>query len=196
MRFLILTAAVVAACSATANAGTPHPFHTSMAEVEYNPQTKRFEISLKLYAVDAETALSRINGKACDLDDETSRDRLMERYLSKRFQTESTTKVKPAVTGNDDKKKKKNPAKPKLPQLVYVGSQLSGADVWAYFELPSHGKHFKLRNEVLTEIQHEQLNIVRFKGPAGTQTLYFNRDNKLCSLSLAKKIVQKPRGTK
>jgi hypothetical protein len=164
-----------------------------MAEVEYNPQTKRFEISLKLYAVDAETALSRINGKACDLDDETTRDRLMERYLSKRFQTESTTKVKPAVTGNDGKK---NPAKPQRPQLVYVGSQLSGADVWAYFELPSHGKNFKLRNEVLPEVQHEQLNIVRFKGPAGTQTLYFTRDNKLCSLSLAKKIVQKPRGTK
>ena len=193
MRFLILTAVAVAVCSATANAGTPHPFHTSMAEMEYNPQTKRFEISLKLYAVDAETALSRINGKACDLDDEATRDRLMERYLSKRFQTESTTKVKPAVTGNDDTK---NPAKPQPPQLVYVGSQLSGADVWAYFELPSQGKDFKLRNEVLTEVQHEQLNIVRFKGPAGTQTLYFNRDNKLCSLSLTKKIAQKPRGTK
>ena len=193
MRFLLLTAAVLAVGSASANAGTPHPFHTSMAEVEYNPQTKRFEISLKLYAVDAETALSRINGKACDLDDETSRDRLMKSYLAKRFRTESTIKVKPAATGNDDKK---NPTKPQLPQLVYVGSQLSGADVWAYFELPSHGKNFKLRNEVLTEVQHEQLNIVRFKGPAGTQTLYFNRDNKLCSLSLTKKVAQKPQGTK
>ena len=61
MRIQLTILASLVCCSA-AIAGTPHPFHTSMAEVEYNPETKRLEVALKLYTVDAETALTRLNG--------------------------------------------------------------------------------------------------------------------------------------
>ena len=33
-----------------------HPFHISVAEMEYNPKSKRFEVSLKMHASDLESA--------------------------------------------------------------------------------------------------------------------------------------------
>lgn len=189
MRFLCLTM-FVACIPASVSASAPHPFHTSMAEVEYNPATGRLEVALKLYAIDAEAALSKLNGKACSLDDEATRDRLMKRYMLAKLRVERPsarkTKREPGLSVASQ-----SPTKPKF---NYVGSELSNADVWVYFELevPGGNGDFTLKNDVLTEIQREQLNIVRYRGPAGAQTLYFNARRKSCVLSLSRKVPQPP----
>lgn len=189
MRIQLTILASLICCSA-AIAGTPHPFHTSMAEVEYNPETKRLEVALKLYTVDAETALTRLNGKACDLDDEKQRDRLLEKYLVSRFATE-TAKAK--VTTKTKRPKSQKKTKPTAGQLRYVGSEISGGDLWTYFELPvPPGKSFKLRNDVLVDVQPKQLNVVQFVGPAGKQTTFCNARNRRCDLSLTRIIPQRP----
>lgn len=185
MRTLIALLVCVTCCPAFAS--QPHPFHTSIAEVEYNPDSKRLEVALKLYAVDAETALTQLAGKACDLDNEKQRDPLLKRYLLARFSTES---VKPPRKGD---KAEGTDKKPKTEStLRYIGSEIDGANLWAYFELPvPKPGEFLMRNEVLTEVQQQQLNVVRFRGPAGEQTLFFSSKNKRCSLSLKRKVIQK-----
>ena len=182
---------VLAACAifvAPTRATEPHPFHVSMAEVEYNPQSKALEVALKLYAVDAEQALRRIKDKATkfDFDTEAQRDKLLKKYLPTRFSVRTIAKPnKPAPKTIDPVsgralapgKNQKQPT-PKAPAFRYVGSETDGAWVWAYFELPvdlSRGQ-FELSNTVLNEIQLEQLNVVAFKPLTGrAQTIYFDR---------------------
>lgn len=160
MKLLLIAAAAVALPEP---ALAVHPFHVSVAEVEYNTETRKLEIALRMYGVDIERALSKLAGKPCDLDDEKSRDKLLPQYLAKRFTTESAT---PGPKGTRS-----------TGRMSYVGSELSGADLWAYFELtvPDGGRRFVLRNAVLTGVQPEQLNVVSLRSPAGRQTLFFNR---------------------
>ncbi len=192
-----LIAVVILGSSASIQATEPttHPFHTSMAEVEYNPQSKALEVALKLYAVDAEQALHRIRKKGTkfDFDNEKQRDALFAKYLPSRFVASALTPApdKPSEQKKPAKPQAKGSSKAKRPALRYVGSEVEGAYVWAYFELPvdvSKGQ-FELVNKVLTGVQLEQLNVVTFKSSRGrSQTLYFDRKTPKRSISIAPRV--------
>jgi len=185
-RIVQIAGAVLVAGMCGAAEPAAHPFHVSMAEVEYNPKSRAMEVALKLYAVDAEQALRRIRSKdgKFDFDDEQQRDTLLKKYLPTRFYVQRGATKKKRASGPIDPVSGRAlaPAKtkqePTMPSFRYVGSEIDGAWVWAYFEVPvdlSRGQ-FELSNTVLNEIQLEQLNVVAFKTPRGrAQTIYFNR---------------------
>lgn len=203
-RAVSTTVCVVAALfSSVGNAAEPHPFHVSMAEIEYNPASKSLEVALKLYAVDAEQALRLIRAKDVkfDFDNEAQRDKLLKRYLPPRFSVRIDKKqAKPAPPKIDPVSGRaiapsRIAKKPTMSTFRYVGSEVDGAWVWAYFELPvgiSNGQ-FELSNTVLTEIQLEQLNVVAFTPPKGRkQTIYFDRKKPSQTIAL-NEMREKPR---
>jgi hypothetical protein len=178
---MLLLAAVV--CM-PAYASAAHPFHTSMAEMEYNAKTRRFEVALKLYAVDCETALARVSGKPCDLDNEEARDKLLGKYIQQRFQIVDAKAAKSTRTPAKPASKQTQSAS-STKRFNYVGSEVSGASLWVYFELepPSGEPNFTLRNEVLLEVQPEQVNVIRLQHNRVQQTQFFNAKNKTRKLA-------------
>ena len=58
-----------------------HPFHVSFAEVDWNSETGRLEVALKIDPDDLEQAVRRHFGKRVDIDKKESTDSIAE-YLS------------------------------------------------------------------------------------------------------------------
>ena len=69
----------------TIGAEPPHPYHVSLAEVNWNAKSQKFEIALCLWPADLEKALARQTGRPIDLEKEANIDRLMEVYIGKHF---------------------------------------------------------------------------------------------------------------
>ncbi len=161
-----------------------HPFHTSTAEVEFNPASGRLEVALKVYSADLETALRRMDRSKVDLDNESVRDRLLKKYIASRFRIEDATPGHPPSP----------PTGHRTDSFHYVGSEIQGGDIWVYFELvaPARGQRFTLRNTVLTDVQPEQMNAVFFRGPVGTESLYFSATHVRRTLSLTERLPQPP----
>lgn len=59
-----------------------HPFHISLAEMEWNPQAKHFEVSLKVHGLDIENALSRMTKRRVRLEVVEEADKLLAEYLT------------------------------------------------------------------------------------------------------------------
>ncbi len=62
-----------------------HPYHTSSAELDWNAESKRWEVALRIHAGDLELALTRQAGKKVDIESEQSQ-RLIVDYLAARLQ--------------------------------------------------------------------------------------------------------------
>ena len=90
---LLLTLTVIM-IGVTANnvigAEPPHPYHVSLAEVNWNVKSHKFEVALCLWPADLEKALARQTGRPIDLEKEANIDQLMEAYIGKHFTIHST----------------------------------------------------------------------------------------------------------
>ena len=75
------------------SAEPPHPYHVSLAEVNWNPKSQKFEVALCLWPADLEKALGQQTGRSIDLAKEPDVDRLIEAYVSKRFTIHSTAQL-------------------------------------------------------------------------------------------------------
>jgi hypothetical protein len=134
-----------------------HPFHISVAEMEYNPQTKKIEVSLKLHAVDFERALSQLAGRTVNVDKQPIKE-LASAYLSERFYL-----VEPSVASRDASVDAvKDLTGNKRSQLHFVGHELQTTWLWLYFELqpPETVQDLWLVNTVLFETTAGQINTV------------------------------------
>lgn len=92
---LLLTLVVIAtgfAAGGAIGAEPPHPYHVSLAEVNWNAKSQKFEVALCLWPADLEKALAQQTGRPIDLEKEANVDRLMEAYIAKRFTIHSTNK--------------------------------------------------------------------------------------------------------
>lgn len=92
-----------------------HVSHTSVSEVEWNPTSQRFEVSMRLHIVDLEDSISVVTGKKFRLEGNKLAPELLTTYLSKRF----------AIRSEEQQTTK----------LHWVGMELELHDVWVYFEL-------------------------------------------------------------
>jgi hypothetical protein len=82
--FLGIACCLVFATSANAFE-SPHPYHVSMAEVNWNAETKKFEVALCVWPSDLEKALGQQEGRTIDLAKEPQVDQMMRAYVAKRF---------------------------------------------------------------------------------------------------------------
>lgn len=65
--------------------GVAHPYHVSMAEVNWNAKTRKFEVALCVWPADLEKALGQQEGRTIDLAKEPNVDQMMEAYVVRRF---------------------------------------------------------------------------------------------------------------
>lgn len=65
--------------------GNGHPYHTSSAELDWNAESKRWEVALRIHAGDLELALTRQAGKKVDIESEKAQSLIID-YLAARLQ--------------------------------------------------------------------------------------------------------------
>lgn len=144
-----------------------HSVHQSTAEAEYNPKTKKLEVSLTVFINDLETALIRQSEREMRLDKTPAAefDAQIQAYLAKTF----------IVTD----------AAGKAAKIEWVGRQLdeetqksSDPMVTLFFEiaLPGGLVDAKLRHAVFCEMFKDQVNLLRAKIDTDKIDVRFARD--------------------
>ena len=138
---------------------TAHPIRTSFAEADFRPETKKFEIALRVYPDDLEAALTARAGQPISLarTPPPAFDLALLAYLRATF-------LLRAADGT-------------TPTLHLVGRELKDNDqhLWIYFEcnLPVGLAGTRLSHGVLRDAFPEQLNALRV-GKAGKTLLFLN----------------------
>ena len=132
-----------------------HDFHSSLAEVSYNPAAKSLEVSLRMFTDDLGEALTRENKRPVSVDQTDTADPLIKRYLEKHF----------AVAGADNRRK----------PITWVGKEISVDVTWVYFEIPlaENLNGTKLLNSLLCELFDDQVNIVNVSYQGQKRTYLF-----------------------
>ena len=148
-----------------------HPFHISTAEMEFNRTTQRFEVSLKVHAIDIEQALTRLAQRKVNLDKDSQAERLLTEYLTQHFYFEpiGITPRQPTASADAPPEKRST--------IHYVGRELETTWLWIYFEveLPptttfANGQ-LKLVNSVLLDVTEGQINTVAVRQGAKKHAL-------------------------
>lgn len=101
----------------SANVAFAHPNHIGITEIEWNHESKRFEVAMKLRIADLEDAVSLMNKKRWRLESADDQQVQLQKYLQKH--------VSVTFEGHD------------ACRLHWVGTELLLHDVWIYFEAES-----------------------------------------------------------
>lgn len=145
-----------------------HSLHQSTAEAEYNPTTKKLEVSLTVFINDLETALVRQSERAMRIDKTPAAefDAQIQAYLAKTF----------VVTD----------AAGKAAKIEWVGRKLESESatsgdpaVTLFFEIamPSGMKDTSLKHTVFLDLFKDQANLFYLRSGATKAGLRFIRDN-------------------
>ncbi len=157
--------AFISLCVATC--AHAHSLHQSTAEAEYNPTTKKLEVSLTVFINDLETALIRQCEREMRLDKTPAAefDAQIQAYLAKNF----------VVTD----------AAGKAAKIEWVGRQIdeetkkSGDPTVTLFfaiAMPGGLADAKLKHAVLCELFKDQMNVIQFRSTKGNTTLKASSD--------------------
>ncbi len=133
-----------------------HDFHTSLAEMQYNPEAKSFEISLRLFTDDFELALGQMQQvKSYSLDKSERHEPLIKDFIHKHFYLVNAKNQKLAYK--------------------YYGREFEADVTLLYFEIPvkKNLQDYQLRNSVFTNLFDDQVNIVNVKYFKTKKTLLF-----------------------
>lgn len=114
MMRVVVGAGLLVLASSTAAA---HPLHATVAEVEWNPKSGRFEVAACLGISDLEDALSLAEHTRVSLERHKDIDRLLQNYVASRFQV---------IAHGDDSCR-----------IEWVGHELELHNAWLYFEVVS-----------------------------------------------------------
>jgi hypothetical protein len=135
-------------------AATPHPYHVSMAEVEFNSTRKTFEVALCVWPEDLQKAVSKMENGAINIDTATEKDRndLFRKYVAQKFRFVPSEKI--------EKGGEVTPA-----SIRWVGSEITLKKCWLYFEVDgkSASGGWSIENEMFFELNDDQLNLVQVK---------------------------------
>lgn len=137
-----------------AQADPPHPIHVSLCEVQYNAQTRKLEISLRVFTDDLELALEKSYGAT---------------QLHIGAPTEKTEAVK-QVAQYVLQHLKLAPGSAAPLKLTYLGKEQEGLATWVYLESEPTGPFTTLQvtNAILHALYDDQQNLVNVK-VGGTQ---------------------------
>lgn len=157
LRFCIgVVVAVVFSLTLASSAGASHPYHVSVAELNWNSRSNAFEVAMCVWPADLEKAVSRQQGTPVDLDLQDNVDPLIEQYVQSRFSICHASDPKP-VAG----------------KFRWVGHQRDLKQAWLFFEIsiPSDGEAARsdktsqgwvVENRIFFELNDDQMNHVQF----------------------------------
>jgi len=144
----------------SASAAFAHPAHTTVSEAEYNAESRKLEVALRLRPEDLDMALSQRVGRNLVLEREPEKtlDSLCAAYVAETFRIEPKTEA----------------------PLAWVGLEFEERDIWLYFELPvpSPMGEARLIVETLMELYAQQLNTIHMRGDATNATVTFSTDER------------------
>ncbi len=92
-----------------------HPLHTTYSEMEWNPESRRFEVALQLPGFVIDEELSLIHRRRINVETADDAEKMVEEYVRSRFKV--TTDSLPDC------------------RLHWVGMEVELRDVWVYFEV-------------------------------------------------------------
>lgn len=137
-----------------------HPFHTSVAELQYNHKTHRFELALRVFTDDLEQTLSRRAGKPIILSSSRTVEPLLADYLKAHV---LLSPVRGSKSGA-------------VMQWEMVGKELANDVTWLYLESDtSTAKGFSIRHSVLHDQFEDQRNLLTIKGLGAEKSMLFTR---------------------
>lgn len=142
-----------------------HPFHVSVAELEYNVETKCLEVALRVWPEDLEKALNAESKKVIDLDKTQEIDKLIFAYLKKN------------ISVSKDGKKRC--------EMQWIGKELEIKQAWLYFEIKTDQdpSDFHYSNQIFFELQDDQINMFNLKFKKRRASISFAKDNATHQLS-------------
>lgn len=135
-----------------------HDYHVSVTQMLYNPGSRAFEVSIRIFTDDLEKGLSQSHSKQrFVIKDNDQNDRFVEEYIRKSF----------ILT---DSQKKNIPIK-------YVGKEQEADATWIYLEIPFQGalNGCKLLNVTLMEVFDDQVNMTNVKFQTEKKTFLFKK---------------------
>ena len=126
-----------------------HPDANTIAEGRYDRSLGVLEVSIRVYPEMLERALVRESGRAIRLEESSSVDRWIERYLSR------TIAIGRGMKGTPGER-------PTVTTIRWVGMELSAKEVWLYFEIPIEGEldGLTVRQSMFFELNPEQINTI------------------------------------
>ncbi len=141
---------------------TIHAFHTSITQIEYNPKTKSYEVSMRIFTDDLEAALDAANQKkGIKIINGDKNDAILAAYLNQHFNIylPQNQKVK----------------------YKYIGKENEDLATWVYLEITDEpfATSTKIQQNVLMELFDDQVNIVNFKKSETKKSLLFNKGNQV-----------------
>lgn len=142
----------------------PHPFHVSVAEIEYNSKSRKLECALRIWPEDLEKALNKQSEEKIDLDSTKDIDERIFKYMQ--------AKIKISDGERDSK-------------LIWIGKELEIKQGWLYFEAET-GKQpddFAFSNQMFFELQDDQVNMFNFKFEDRRASISFTKANSQHTLS-------------
>jgi len=136
-----------------------HPFYVSVMELEKNPATGNYEISLKFFVDDLEKGMNRNGYGALYLGEENeiaTADSLIGEYIKTKFSI-----------GNGEVNFDYN----------ILGKQHENEDLYVFIEVTPQGstEQLEIRNAVLFEVFETQTNIVHLKRNGNINTLMLDK---------------------
>lgn len=156
----------VAALLVMVSAATAHDLHQSTGGAEYNPDTKRLEVSLTFFADDLELALIRFSERMISLREaETEKaDAVIQAYLNQTFVLTEADGAKAAFSWVGR-------------ELEKAGSPLGEERVTLYFELslPSGLQGHTLTHSALHSCFEDQMNLLSLKVAGMKMELRFTK---------------------
>ncbi|MCO6458355.1 MAG: hypothetical protein J5I93_23860 [Pirellulaceae bacterium] len=165
MRLHVCAGACLLILAAAALPAQAHPFHVSLAEVEYNAARCRLEVALRVHPGDLEQVLRR-GSQPLDLEHSTGIDDQILPYLRRTFQVRAD-------------------GGPQCP-LRWVGKEVTLKDAWLYFEvlLPADARQLACSNRLLFDRQADQVNTMQVRAGQRRQSIVCTRDQDTGSVLL------------
>lgn len=139
-----------------------HDFYVSIAEIDYNDESKSLEVSVKVFADDLEKVIKDKEGITLHIGEMNENEQCgayISAYLKEHFK----------ITVDGEEK-----------SLEYLGHEMEKRDaVWSFFEVfdVDQPKDVQIENSILVNEYEGQKNIVYFgKAEGRPYTLMFNKD--------------------
>jgi hypothetical protein len=156
----------VAGCLMGSRPLTLHDFHASVTQMQYNPQEKTFEISIRIFTDDLEKTLAKETGNRMDLSVKAKNDPVLEKYVRAHF------------TYLNSQRQPKS--------FNYVGHDVEDDANWIYLEMP-YDEPFQggvMRQNVLMEMFDDQVNMVNLQYQGQKKTFVFRKNQPIQAISL------------
>jgi hypothetical protein len=154
VRAIVLAAACAIANAGMATAAWAHPIHTTLTKVTSDDHS--ITLNIRAFADDFSATVARFAGHKPPVDSSAPLADVV-KYLRAQF----------AVLDGSGK----------AVQLEACGVQRAAELYWLCFRavLPTGAKGARIRNQMLTELHSDQVNIVQLEGPGTHRTMLFTK---------------------